>query len=139
MAWYWPKIEDEHSAEAAVKPAIGVSAFVAGMSGLVAVLSLLYKKPIFGFNGWSLVDAALFVLVAWRIKKMSRTWSVLGLLIYLLEIVFNVATSKPGAIGVLTVVFILMYIGAIRATFSYHKYQDARRSAEPPPQPQPAD
>jgi len=32
MAWYWPTIEDESSAEHATKAAVGVSGFIAAVS-----------------------------------------------------------------------------------------------------------
>jgi len=129
MAWYWPKIQDETSAEAAVKPAFGVSAFVAAVSGLIAVLSIAYRKPILGINGWSLVDALLFVVIAWRIGKMSRAWAVVGLLMYLVEV------GSSGALGVLTIIFILTYINAIRGAFAYHRYRKAESNPLAPPAP----
>jgi len=132
MAWYWPRIEDEGSAEAAVGPAVGVSGFFAALTGLIATLSIFQHKPVLGFDGWSLVDAVLFVVIAWRIKKMSRTWAVLGFLIYLLEVTFNIATNKAGAIGVLTVIFVLAYIGAIRGTFAFYRYRRATDLTQPP-------
>ena len=131
MAWYWPAIQDQTSAEAAVKPAIGVSGFIAGMSGLVAILSIAYQKPIFGFDGWSLVDAALFCAIAWRIKKMSRAWAIVGLVMYLFEVLFNFATNKRGAVGILTFVFILTYIGAVRGAFAFHRYRTTEHSSDP--------
>jgi len=133
MAWYWPKIHDESSAEDAVKPAVGVSGFVAVVSGIIAILSIYYGKPILGFTGWSLVDALLFVLIAWRIARMSRAWAVVGLVMYLLEVIYNLGTGKPGSLGVLTIVFILTYVGALRGTFSYHRFRRIRVSLESPP------
>jgi hypothetical protein len=125
MAWYWPTIEDESSAESAVSPAVGVSGFIAALTGLLAILSIVYHEPIFGLNGFSLLDSALFILVAWRIKKMSRTWAVIGLLLYLIEVGYNVAANRNGAIGVIAVVFILIYVGAIRGAFAFHRYRKA--------------
>jgi hypothetical protein len=40
MAWYWPTIEDESSAEHATKAAVGVSGFIAAITALAAVLSI---------------------------------------------------------------------------------------------------
>ncbi len=133
MAWYWPEIHDEGSAENAVKPAVGVSGFVAVVSGTIAILSIYYQKPVLGFTGWSLVDALVFVLITWRIAKMSRAWAVVGLIMYLLEVGFNLGTGKPGSLGVLTIVFILTYVGALRGTFAYHKFRKLRVSLESPP------
>jgi hypothetical protein len=132
MAWYWPRIDDQGSAEGATKPAVGTSAFVAAVTGLLAVLSIVYHRPIFGLTGGSIVDALLFVVIAWRIKKMSRTWAVLGLLIYLLEIGFNLASSENGAIGIVGVAFILTYVGAVRGTFAFHRYRRMSHPADPP-------
>jgi hypothetical protein len=109
MAWYWPTVEDESSAEQATKAAVGVSWFIAGLTGLLAVLSIFYHKPIFGIDGLGLIDAAIFALIAWRISKLSRTWAVVGLLMYLLEVGYKLATNPGGAMGVLTIIFILIY------------------------------
>jgi hypothetical protein len=84
-----------------------VSGFVAAITGLMAPLSIFQRRPLAGFDGWSLLDAVLFVVIAWRIRRMSGTWAVLGFLIYLLEVVFNFATGKAGAPGVGIVIFLL--------------------------------
>jgi hypothetical protein len=125
MAWYWPTIEDDNSAEAATKAAVGASGFIAAVTALLSILSLIYHKSVFGLDGWGLVDALLFVVIAWRIHKMSRTWAILGLLTYLLEVGYKLATNPSGAFGVLTIIFILAFIGAIRGTFAYHQYRKA--------------
>ena len=71
MAWYWPRIDDEGSAEGATKPAVGASAFVAAVTGLLATLSIVYRRPLFGLSGGSLVDALPFIVIAWRIKNAT--------------------------------------------------------------------
>jgi len=135
MAWYWPTIEDDSSAEQATKAAVGVSGFIAAVTALAAILSIVYHKPIFGLDGWGLVDAVIFALIAWRISKMSRAWAVVGLLMYLLEVGYKLATNPTGALGVLTIVFILMYTGAIRGTFAHHRYRKADSEPLAPPAP----
>jgi len=135
VAWYWPTIEDEISAEHATKAAIGVSGFIAAVTGLAAVLSMIYHKPILGLDGWGLIDAVIFGLIAWRISKVSRTWAVLGLLMYLLEVGYKLATNPSGALGVLTIIFILTYINAIRGAFAYHRYRKAENNPLAPPAP----
>jgi hypothetical protein len=135
MAWYWPTIEDESSAEHATKAAVGVSGFIAAVTALVAVLSIVYHKPILGLDGLGLIDAVIFALIAWRISKVSRFGAVVGLLIYLLEVGYKLATNRSGALGVLTVIFILTYINAIRGAFAYHRYRRAQNSLLTPPAP----
>jgi hypothetical protein len=99
MAWYWPTIEDKSSAEHATKAAVGVSGFIAAITALLAVLSIIYHKPIFGLDGLGLIDAAIFALIAWRISKVSRTWAVVGLLMYLVEVGFKLLTNPSEALA----------------------------------------
>jgi hypothetical protein len=135
MAWYWPTIEDENSAEHATKAAVGVSGFIAAVTALAALLSMVYHKPILGLDGWGLVDAVIFALIAWRISKVSRTWAIVGLLMYLLEVGYKLATNPSGALGILTIIFILIYINAIRGAFAYHRYRKADNDPLAPPSP----
>ena len=130
MAWYWPKIDDSETAREAVNGGIAASIFISVVTGLMAVLSLIYRKPIFGIDGLGLIDAGLFALVAWRIQRMSRTFAVIGLVLYLAEIGDRVLNGPSGAVGVLTIVFILGFVGAIRGTFAFYRY----RKQESPPQ-----
>jgi hypothetical protein len=121
MSWYWKEINDKHSAEDATKAAVGISYFVAGLTGLVAVLSLVYHQRVLGMDGWSLVDAGLFAVIGWRIGRLSRGWAVAGLCIYLVEAVASIGTRGVG-VGVLTIVFILAYLNAVRGAFACRKY-----------------
>jgi hypothetical protein len=129
MSSYWPEIKDTATAKDAVLGAAAVSAFVAAITGLLAILSLIYKKPILGLDGLALVDAGLFALVAWRIYRMSRTWAVIGLLLYLLGAGWRLVNRPSAAVGVMTIIFILAFIGGIRGTFAFHKYQKEGRPA----------
>ena len=135
MAWYWPTIEDESSAEHATKAAVGVSGFIAAVTALAAVLSIVYRKPIFGLDALGLIDAGIFALIVWRISKVSRTWTIIGLLMYLLEVGYKLLTNPSGALGILTIIFILTYINAIRGAFAYHRYRKAESNPLAPPAP----
>jgi hypothetical protein len=135
MAWYWPTIEDESSAKHATRAAVGVSGFIAAVTALAAVLSIVYRKPMLGLDGWGLVDAVIFALIAWRISKVSRVWAIVGLLMYLVEVGYKLATNPSGALGVLTIISILAYINAIRGAFAYHRYRKAETNPLAPPAP----
>jgi hypothetical protein len=135
MAWYWPRIEDENSAEAATKPAVGASGFFAVVTGLLATLSLVYRRPVYGLSGGSIIDALVFLLIAWRINKMSRTWAILGLMIYLAEVAFSLLENPNTAIGLLTIIFVLAYVAAIRGTFAYNRYHQTDATTQSPSSP----
>jgi hypothetical protein len=136
MAWYWATIEDESSAEHATKAAIWVSGFIAAVTALGAILSIAYHKPIIGLDGWSLVDAGIFALIAWRISRVSRAGAIVGLLMYLLEVGYKFTTSPSGTLGILSFIFILSsYINAIRGAFAYHRYRKAESNPLAPTAP----
>ncbi len=135
MSSYWPEIKDTNTAKDAVHGAAAVSVFIAAITGLLAILSLVYKKPILGLDGLALVDAGLFALIAWRIYKMSRTWAVIGLVLYLLESGERLVSHPSAAVGVMTIIFILAFIGGIRGAFAFHRYnkQEIQPSQVAPP------
>jgi hypothetical protein len=132
MSWYWKEIEDKDSAEDATKAAVGISYFIAAVTGLIAVLTLVYSKPILGLNGWALLDAGLFAVIGWRIGKLSRAWTVVGLALYLLEVLDSIGRRGVG-FSVVSIVFIIAYVNALRGVFAYHKY--ASLQATEPSQP----
>jgi hypothetical protein len=121
MSWYWKEIEDKDSAEEATKAATGISYFIAAVTGLIAILTFVYSKPILGLNGWSLLDAGLFVVIGWRIGKLSRAWAVVGLALYLLETADSIGRRGLG-FSIVSIVFVIAYINALRGVFAYHKY-----------------
>lgn len=129
MSWYWKEVDNKDSAEDATKLGVGVSYFIAAVSALVAIVSLVSHSPILGLNAWSLLDAGLFAVIGWRIARLSRAWSVVGLGLYVLEVVDSISRRGVG-FGVLSVIFVLAYINAARGTFAYHKYLKIQ-AAEP--------
>ena len=125
MSWYWKEIADKDSAEDATKAATGISYFIAAVTGLVAVLTFIYSKPILGLNGWSLLDAGLFAVVGWRISKLSRAWAVVGLALYLLETADSIGRRGLG-FSIVSIVFIVAYVNALRGVFAHHRYTKAQ-------------
>jgi hypothetical protein len=119
--WAWPEIIDEDSARDAAHKAGGWAAFVAGLTALLAVISMTSGVSVMGVNSWSLIDAALFAAVAWRTWCGSRAWAVAGLGIYCLGVLYRVATHPPG-IGIPTIIIILALINGVRGTFGLHKF-----------------
>ena len=98
--------------------------FVAGMTTLFAVAAMSGALPLaVPIDGWALVDAVIFAIVAWGIYQMSRVAAVAGLVIYILEKVYmQVALGMRMGIGTLmVVVLILAFINGIRGTFAYHR------------------
>jgi hypothetical protein len=122
--WAWPEITDEESAREAAHKAGGWAAAVAGLTALLALISLTGSVSLFGITPWSLLDSVLFGVVAWRVWCGSRPWAVTGLSLYCLEILFSVITHPPG-VGILTFIVLLALINGVRGTFALHKYTEA--------------
>jgi hypothetical protein len=124
--WAWPEITDEDSARSAAHIAGGWAAFVAGLTTLLAIVSIVNSGPVMGIRGSALVDAVLFAAVAWRVWAGSRAWAVTGLALYCIEIVFNVVTHPPG-IGIFTILVLLGLVNGVRGTFKLHQYEELRK------------
>jgi len=132
MSWAWKDVDTKDAAHDATRPAVGVSYFIAAATGLFAILSIVYGHAIFGIDGWSLLDAILFTVIGWRIGKLSRAWTVAGLALYLIEVAVSISDRGFGP-GVLSIVFILMYVNAVRGVFAYHRFVKLERAIEPLP------
>jgi hypothetical protein len=127
--WAWPEIIDEDSARSAAHTAGGWAAAVAGLTTLLAIISIFSSVSLLGINAYSLVDAALFGVVAWRVWCGSRGWAIAGLALYGLEVVYAVVTHPPG-VGILTIIVLLALINGVRGTFALHKYTQMNRQQQ---------
>ncbi|MGD0470864.1 MAG: hypothetical protein ABSA54_21015 [Terriglobales bacterium] len=125
MSWYWNEIGDKYSAQYATTTAVWISYLIAVTIGLIGFLSLAYRKPILGLDGWALLGAGLFVVVGWQIGRLSRAWAVIGFSVYVLGSLINIgmrlAAGKFG-LPIMETLFAVVYLNALRGTFAYHKY-----------------
>src|SRR6266566_6855533 len=103
---YWSKITDIKTARDAVMQGVGASVFVAAVTGLIAILSIVFKHPVLGIDGWALVDAGLFGVIAWRTYRMSRPWALVGLLLYVVELAIRVKNGLVPIAGLVVAFFI---------------------------------
>jgi hypothetical protein len=127
--WAWPEIIDEDSARDAAHMAGGWAGVVAGLTTLFAVISMVGGVRILNVGPLSLIDAALFAVVAWQTWRGSRAFAVTGLSLYSLEVLYGIVTHPPG-IGVLTIIILLALINGVRGTFGLHKYEEMKKQQE---------
>jgi hypothetical protein len=119
----WPKITDLESAQGAARQGFW-AAIIAAVVTVVVVVLVQAGVQVFDVSINALevsIDAALFLIVAWGIHKMSRTAAVCGL-------VFNILSwwSQEPAGLVWAAIFMVLYINGIRGTFRYHKMINSR-------------
>jgi hypothetical protein len=124
--WWWPSVSDAAGAKKAAHEGAGSAVFIACVTTLFSVLSIFGIQILSGFSPYSLIDAGLFALVAWRIYKMSRAWAVVGLLLYIYERIYSFylrgSSGSVGLVGVLVGAMLLLgFVHGIRGTFAYQR------------------
>ncbi len=98
LQWAWPSISDKESARGAIVYGFGWYIFSVVVTAIIAASSLAAGHEIAGYDGWSLIDAALLALIACRLWKNSRAWAVTGLVYESINVLYklNEHQSKFG-------------------------------------------
>jgi len=123
MKW-WPKLTGLEEAEQAAHQSAGVCFTIAALTALLAGMSLWLRKPVLGIDSWAFTDAIIFAIAGWRVWRLSRTWAVLALVLYILERVYAFASSPaPFVGGFIGVAFTLLLISGVRGTFAYWSFK----------------
>lgn len=121
----WPKIFDLSSAVSAANQGFWAAVIVAVFTTL-AVTFVAVTGVNSALNAWSYIDAAVFGVIAWRIKRHSRFFAVLGLLLFVVEVIMLISQGQLYSIGVLITFALLMsFINGIRGTFAFHRFSNA--------------
>jgi hypothetical protein len=131
---WWPSVSDLEGAKKAAHEGAGAAVFVAAVTVLFSVLAIFGIQILPGFSPLSLVDAALFAIVAWRIYKMSRAWSVVGLLLFAAERAYAFYYRGVTVTAGIVVGFILLlaFLNGVRGTFAYLRLStQPSRSSDP--------
>src|SRR5262249_3038477 len=98
------------------------------------VLAILGLQILPGFSTLSLVDAALFSIVAWQTYRMSRAWAVVGLLLLVAGRAFAFYQQGVTAMSCIVVGLFLLFafLNGARGTFAYHRLSTQPRSTDFP-------
>jgi len=121
--WRWPIISDEKSAKKAAATGAGFAFAVAGITGVLAIISIF--RPLGFVKPLSLVDALLFGFLGFMIQwKTSRIAAVAALILFVGERIYaGVGLGISAAVGALAVIFLLGFISGVRGTLAYHVYR----------------
>jgi hypothetical protein len=120
---YWPDVSDQQKAEKAIGYGFGAAAFVACITGGLALVAMYLHKPILGIDGLGLVDAVMFAAIGFGINKKSRAAAVIGLGLYAVERIYMMVqgSGDNSAGAVASVLFTLYFIHGVRGTFAYRR------------------
>ncbi len=124
--WYWPEIGNIADAEQASNAGFWAAVFCAVVTAIVATVSAIAGKTVIGIDPVAYGDAALFAVIAWRIRARSKTFAVIGLVLFVIEKIVQ-ATTQPQTLGFgvfMAIVLLLSFATGVRGTFAYHRLRD---------------
>jgi hypothetical protein len=123
---FWPSVDTLDEARDACRNGGWGALFVAGVTGVLALLSAAGVTWLasMGLDAWALLDAGLFAALAWGLFRCSRVAAVLALALYLFERMMALASGQVGGIP-LVIVLTLVFLGAARGAFAYHRLKGA--------------
>lgn len=126
--WYWPTFGNVADAVQASNGAFWAAVFCATVTALFATISIFAHVGIVGITASSYVDAVLFALVAWRIRRRSKVFAIIGLALFVLEKIFQYTTQPLSTLGfsvLLAIVLLFLFINGVRGNFAYHRLTSA--------------
>lgn len=127
---FWPTIDSPAMARKVARQGVWAAILVAVITTIMIfvmqAMGPIEDVPL--LDAWAFIDVGLFVAIALGIHKMSRVAAVSGFALYLLGRIY--AWSQVGASGnvIFSLLFLLAFLNAIRATFAYHRFR--RQSIE---------
>jgi len=130
--WIWPAISDLPNATRASDGAFWAAIFVAGVTAGFATFALVSGKQLASIDASAYLDAAAFGFIAWRIKKRSRAFAVIGLAMFLFEKAVQIAQNPSAGSGFfMALILALLFIGGIRGNFAIHTFSSVPTSSLP--------
>jgi cellobiose-specific phosphotransferase system component IIC len=127
----WPALGDEQAAVLAARQGFHAAVYCSIVTAIFAVLGGFGFK-IMDFNLWNLTDAGLMALLAFGIRRMSRTAAVIALLYYVarrIDLWAEYGFQNP----VIAAIFVLMFLSAVRGTFAYYRLKPRPKGLNPVP------
>ncbi|BAZ03679.1 hypothetical protein [Calothrix sp. NIES-3974] len=125
-----PRIESISDAQKVGRQGTWAACFVAGMTTLLVLGSIFAPLPLgIPVNVWSLIDAVIMGIIAWRIYRMSRVAALAGLIYYIIgQISMFSASEGKYKVGFVTILITLAFVNSVRGTFAYHRLQKTEHS-----------
>ncbi|HTP69110.1 MAG TPA: hypothetical protein VMJ35_09425 [Dongiaceae bacterium] len=128
--WFWPDVSTLEGAKEAARIGMWYAVFVAGVTTLFVLLAI-FGVSLMGTKPAALVDALLFVGVAYGLFRNSRFAAVAGLVLFVFEKVYMlVKTGSVLSVGVLGVIITLGFVNSVRGTFAYAKLAGGTSSSD---------
>jgi hypothetical protein len=117
---FWGKVNTPDEAIELAKSGAAAAFICAAVTAVAALAAMFGYALMPGFNGWALLDAALFAGLGWGVWRLSRIAAILALALYLVERAM-MFSQTPSHLGVITVMFIIFFVNGVRGTVAYHR------------------
>lgn len=106
---FWPNLSSEPNSQSACETASYACFFIAGLTTLFALAT----------SKLGLIDAALFLIIGFGLRKMWRTAALAGFILYLIE--QGLVLAQGQFPGVLTILIAVILLNGVRASFAYQR------------------
>jgi hypothetical protein len=91
------------------------AAINSAITAALSITAIYLHHPVTGLDGWGLLDALVFAVVAWRMYRLSLGWAIAGLLFFAYgQIDVTIHTHRSAASFIIAAGFLLYYIHAVR-------------------------
>jgi hypothetical protein len=118
--WYWPDVSTRRDASFAIEEAFWAAAFVAVLGSLLTAVFIFGDgAPV--VNAWGFADAAIFAGIAFGIRRKSRLSAVLGLVLYVSNVIYGFIVFGPKS-PLIPALVSLAFVHGVRGTFAYHEF-----------------
>ena len=115
----WPRLDSAAASDKAITYAASAGYFNAGLGVLLRIPGL-FGYPILGMTSAGFVDAAVWGGLAYGVSRKSRICAILLVVFAVFESGYMVQHGK-GNINFLSILFLLWFVGGLRAAFYAHK------------------
>jgi hypothetical protein len=118
--WYWPAVDNRRDAAFAIEEALWAASLVSVITAL-ATVAVITSSGAAAQNALGFVDAAIFAGIAYGIRRRSRLAAVVGLVLYVSNVVYAFVLTGP-RLPLIPAFVTLAFIHGVRGTFAYHKF-----------------
>jgi len=116
---FWPQVSDLDGARETIRLGSGACFALAALTAIVAT---------FGSKA-GFVDAAVWGVIGWGIRRKSRAAAVIGVTLLSLSIMSSISLSGVPIVGVVPIICFVCLLSSVRGTFAYRKLARSERGA----------
>ena len=121
---FWPPVNTREAAQELIDLAFWATLFLAGLSALIVVLAALgYIAVGIETHLSALLGGLVLLLLAWGLRKRSRTAAVLGALLYATNIIviWELGRARHPIAAIINFFILLALIHGVRGVFAWHR------------------